>query len=565
MISNEEFVKYLLEKKLVTPADAENLKSEAQAKGTAAYYLALEKQLVTDEQITKLMGEIYNVPVAPLGKLTIKEDVLQTIPEMVARGEMVVPFSRDKGGLKVATSDPKDRELIEFIHKKTGDEVLVHYATPKQIDEALRFYQKDIKTALKKLFEEADEEAKKLGRKVEIPIIKIVDMLLSYGTQNRASDVHIEPREDGSLVRYRVQGLLQDVAVLPKDIHEEVVTRIKVLAGLRTDEHHAAQDGKLSFRLGTDLPRERQEKVDVRVSIIPTTHGEKVVMRLLSARVRQYSLEDMGFSKTDLVALKDAYTKPYGMIIASGPTGSGKTTTMYAVLKLLNRRDVNITTIEDPVEYDMEGVNQIQVNPKTGLTFAKGLRSIVRQDPDIILVGEIRDSETAGIAVNAAMTGHLVLSTMHANDAATTLIRLLDMGVEPFLVASSVNVVIAQRLLRVLCPQCKRKKELSVVELRKNFPPEYIEKHLGKGQKVSVWEAVGCSVCQQTGYVDRIGIHEVLGVDDDIRQAIIERKPAEVIQEMAVGKGMTTMLEDGFSKLAAGITTVEELLRVVKE
>ncbi|KKW05794.1 MAG: General secretion pathway protein E [candidate division CPR1 bacterium GW2011_GWC1_49_13] len=301
-----------------------------------------------------------------------------------------------------------------------------------------------------------------------------------------------------------------------------MVTRIKVLAGLRTDEHFAAQDGKLSFRTGIDLPKERQEKMDVRVSIVPTTHGEKVVMRLLSARVRQYSLEDMGFSETDLKRLKEAYIKPYGMIIASGPTGSGKTTTMYAVLKILNKRDINITTIEDPVEYDMEGVNQIQVNQKTGLTFALGLRSIV-------------------------------------------LIRLLDMGVEPFLVASSVNVVVAQRLVRVLCPQCKKEKQLATAELYKNFPPDFVKKHLGSGAKVKVFEAQGCSVCQNTGYTDRIGIHEVMLIDDEIRQAVIDRKAADTIEEMSIKKGMISMLEDGFIKVGKGITTIEELLRVVKE
>ncbi|GMR19178.1 MAG: type IV-A pilus assembly ATPase PilB [Patescibacteria group bacterium] len=565
MVSNEEFTRILLERELITDSQAEELKVEAESKKVPVYYLVLEKQFVTDGQIAGTMAQVYNVPLAPLGKMAVKKEVLKTIPEIVARSKLVVPFALDNQGLKIAVSDPKDLELIEFIHKKTGENVIVHYATPKQIDEALRLYRKDIKVALKKLLGEVGREAKKLGRPAEVPIIKIVDMLLSYGDQNRASDVHIEPREDGSLVRYRIDGLLHDVAVLPRDVHEEIVTRIKVLAGLRTDEHQAAQDGKLTFRMGTDLPKERQEKMDVRVSIVPTTHGEKVVLRLLSARVRQFSLEDMGFSQRDLKKIKAAYEKPYGMIVASGPTGSGKTTTMYAILKLLNERDVNITTIEDPVEYDMGGVNQIQINPKTGLTFATGLRSIVRQDPDIILVGEIRDSETASIAVNAAMTGHLVLSTMHANDASTTLIRFLDMGVEPFLVSSSVNVVIAQRLLRVLCSKCKKEKRVSAAELRKHFPAEYVREYLGKGAQVKVWIAQGCPVCQYTGYVDRIGIHEVLLVDDDIRRAIIDRRDAEAIQKMSVGKGMTTMLEDGFLKVSKGVTTIEEILRVVKD
>jgi len=565
MISDEELAKVLLEKELITDSQAEETKVEAKSKGISAYYLFLEKQFVRDEQIAKVLADYYKVPAAPLGKVSIKDEVLSILPELVASSKLAVVFALDSNGIKVAMSDPKDIEMVELIRKKTGNDVSVYYATPREIDNTLRIYQKDIKGAIQKLIDKAASESKRLGKPPEVPIIKIVDMLLSYGIQNRSSDVHIEPKEEASLVRFRIDGILHDVAVLPHDIHEEVVTRIKVLSGLRTDEHFAAQDGKLSFRTGIDLPKERQERVDVRVSIIPTTHGEKVVMRLLSARVRQYSLEDMGFAPEDLVKIKAAYEKPYGMIIASGPTGSGKTTSMYAVLKILNKRDVNITTIEDPVEYEMEGVNQIQINLKTGLTFANGLRSIVRQDPDIILVGEIRDSETANIAVNSAMTGHLVLSTMHANDAATTLIRLLDMGVEPFLVSSSVNVVIAQRLLRILCRECRKEGQVAVTELRKHFPPDLVEKHFGKGPKTKIWAAQGCPVCQHTGYTDRIGIHEVLLVDDDIRQAIVDHKDAETIQKMAVSKGMTTMIDDGLREVAKGVTSLEEVLRVVKE
>ena len=565
MITDEELTKVLLGKELITDSQAEETKVEAKAKGIPVYYLILEKQILRDAQIAKILADYYKVPLSPLGKISIKEDVLKILPEVVARNKVAIVFAKDAQGLKLAISNPQDLETIESLRKKTGENVVVYYATPKQIDEAIRLYQQDIKGAVQRLLEEAMAVSKKLSRPPEVPIIKIVDMLLSYGDQNRASDVHIEPKEEGSLVRFRIDGVLHDVVVLPHEIHEEVVTRIKVLSGLRTDEHFAAQDGKLTFRTGIDLPKERQTRMDVRVSILPTTHGEKVVMRLLSARVRQFSLEDMGFSPEDLVKIKSAYEKPYGMIIASGPTGSGKTTTMYAVLKILNSRDINITTIEDPVEYDMEGVNQIQINPKTGLTFATGLRSIVRQDPNIILVGEIRDSETANIAVNSAMTGHLVLSTMHANDAATTLIRILDMGVEPFLVASSVNVVVAQRLLRILCGECKKEDQVAITELRKHFPPHLVEKHFGKGPKAAVWLAQGCPVCQHTGYTDRIGIHEVLFVDDDIRQAIIDHKDADTIQEMSVKKGMTTMIEDGLRKVAVGVTSLEEVLRVVKE
>lgn len=319
------------------------------------------------------------------------------------------------------------------------------------------------------------------------------------------------------------------------------------------------------------------EKLDIRVSIVPITDGEKVVMRLLSERSRQFGLESLGLLGEDLKKVQEAVEKPYGMILAVGPTGCGKTTTLYSILKILNQRDVNISTIEDPVEYDIEGVNQIQVNPKTNLTFAKGLRSIVRQDPDIILVGEIRDEETADIAINSAMTGHLVLSTLHTNDAATTLPRLLDMKIEPFLVASTINIIIAQRLVRKICTKCMVSKEvkpdglvgtkanaLDGVEGLALIPRELIKKHFGDKETIRVYHGKGCKVCQGTGYSGRVGIFEVLMMDDDIRQAVVARKDSDTIQALAIQKGMTTMLDDGLQKVARGITTIEEVLRVVK-
>jgi len=553
----------LLKNKLVSEKQLSELAKEAQSRKTTLYRLILEKNLTSDEKLGALVAKHFGTPFVQLRKITISKEILNIIPEMTARSRMAIAFSRGKEGLKVALANPENLETIEFIRKKTGDEVIPHYATPKDIEGVFRRYQKDIQKEFAKLIEESDFLTK--GQPAEVPIIKIVDLMLSYGDQNRASDVHIEPKEEESLIRYRIDGILHDVATLPKEIHPEIITRIKVMANLRTDEHQAAQDGKLIFRTGVGLPKEQQTKLDVRVSVMPTTHGEKVVLRLLSARVRQLSFEDMGFEEGDLKKIRWAYDKPYGMILATGPTGSGKTTTMYAVLKVLNKRDVNITTIEDPVEYDMEEVNQIQVNPKTNLTFAQGLRSIVRQDPDIILVGEIRDPETANIAVNAAMTGHLLLSTMHANDAATSIIRLLDMGVEPFLVASTVNVIIAQRLVRMLCQNCRKKEQVPAANIKEHLPKDAVERYLGKGEKVTIWTAQGCPLCQQTGYADRIGIHEVLLVDDDIRQAIIERKDAEAVQRMAVEKGMTTMLENGLKKVVKGTTTIEEILRATKE
>jgi len=555
----------LTEAKLLKKKEISELRKEVESKKTSLYLLLLERGILSDDKIREVVAKHYDVPVVQLKRLAIPQETLNIIPEVVARNRMTVAFERGKEGLKVALTDPGDLETIEFIQKKTGDKIIPHYATPKDVEEVFRRYQKDIQKEFAKLIEESAAAALARGKPAEVPIIKIVDLMLSYGEQNRASDIHLEPREFESLARYRIDGVLHDVAALPKEIHPEIITRIKVMANLRTDEHHAAQDGKLTFRTEMGVPKEQRTKMDVRVSVMPITYGEKIVLRLLSARARQLSFKDMGFEKEDLKKVRQAYEKPYGMILATGPTGSGKTTTLYAILKVLNRRDINITTIEDPVEYDMAGVNQIQVNPKTNLTFAHGLRSIVRQDPDIILVGEIRDPETADIAINAAMTGHLLLSTMHANDAATSIVRLLDMGVESFLVASTVNVIIAQRLVRMLCQKCREKQRVPATTLKERLPTEAVEKYLGKGSKVTVWVAKGCSLCQDTGYSDRIGIHEILLADDEIRQAIIDRRDADTIWRMAIARGMVPILENGLKKVAAGITTVEEILRVTKE
>jgi type IV pilus assembly protein PilB len=406
-------------------------------------------------------------------------------------------------------------------------------------------------------FKEKAELAKPGKIEAEDAIVKIVQFILEYGYDNNASDAHIEPHERDSLIRFRIDGLLHDVFHLPKEMHDFIVARVKILSNLRTDEHFAAQDGKLRARFGS-------EKVDVRVSIVPIVGGEKIVLRLLSEKGRAFTLERLGLGKKDLAKVERAAAKPYGMILSTGPTGSGKTTTMYALLKILNQRDVNIATIEDPVEYDVDGVNQIQVNVRTNLTFASGLRSIVRQDPDIIMVGEIRDAETAGIAVNAAMTGHLVLSTLHTNDAATSLPRLLDMEVEPFLIASSVNIIVGQRLVRKICKSCIVSQEVVLAKFKGSIPEKVYAAAFGKKTKVRTFVGKGCNVCHGSGYAGRVGIFEVLEVTDRIRQLITERANAAVITQAAIEEGMTTMLEDGIGKVLEGVTTLEEVMRVVR-
>lgn len=389
----------------------------------------------------------------------------------------------------------------------------------------------------------------------EISIIDLVKEIIEFAYISRASDIHLDPFDDKLIVRFRIDGVMHDMFHIPKSIHPEVISRIKVLSGLRTDEHQIPQDGRLQFLTSGKI------KFDIRVSIVPTYHEENTVMRLLIQEGQAArELETMGFSPRDLAVIKNAIAKPYGMLLITGPTGSGKTTTLYTLLKRLNTPDVSIITIEDPVEFSLEGVDQIQVNSQTGLTFASGLRAILRQDPNIIMVGEIRDEETAAIAVNAALTGHLLLSTLHTNDAATTLPRMLDMGIEPFLIASTVNIAVAQRLVRKICPVCKEEKQYSVSALEQlgaAFPAGTITSDM------VFYEGKGCKTCNNTGYLGRLPIYEIMDGTDAIREAIIARSSAADLKAIAMHEGMTTMLQDGIYKAAQGLTTLEEILRVI--
>jgi len=404
-------------------------------------------------------------------------------------------------------------------------------------------------------------KAKTVSKAEDIPIIKIVEAVLVNGYSSKASDIHIEPYEEETLIRFRIDGILHDIVTVPKSLQDLIITRIKILSRLRTDEHRAAQDGKLRFKSGED-------KIDARVSIVPVVYGEKAVLRLLSAKAREHDLENLGFAPDEFEKIMNNINKPWGMILSTGPTGSGKTTTLYGALKKLNTREVNISTIEDPVEYDMPGVNQIQVNVKTSLTFAAGLRSIVRQDPDIIMVGEIRDEETAKIAINSAMTGHLVLSTLHTNDAATTLPRLLDMGIAPFLVSSTINLVIAQRLVRKICEKSKQKIKAdakTTALIKKQISKELIVKFKLDSPGITFFQGKGCPDCQSTGFSGRIGIFELLEMNDEIKELIMSKTNAAALQQKAVEQGMITMIERGIAKVLEGTTTIEEILRVAKE
>jgi type IV pilus assembly protein PilB len=397
---------------------------------------------------------------------------------------------------------------------------------------------------------------KELQQGNKISIIKLAQALIEDAQSLRASDIHIDPQTETVTVRYRIDGVLQEAHQFPKIMHSEVISRIKILAGLRTDEHQAAQDGRFRVNLEHGRP------VDVRVSIAPTYHGENAVLRLLSDKADDFTLMALGFSEYNRKRIQTAIKKPYGMILATGPTGSGKTTTLYTLLKQLSTPEVSIITIEDPIEYAVNGITQIQVNPRTGLTFANGLKSILRQDPNIIMVGEIRDSETAGIAVNTALTGHLVLSTLHTNDAATTLPRLLDMKIESYLIASTVNIAIGQRLVRKICEDCKTAKEISAAEIKSLS--EVIDAGILKKNK-TFYFGKGCDKCNNSGYKGRIGIHEVLVPDAKIRDAVLKKSPASIIRKIAIEEGMITLVQDGFIKAQEGITTIEEILRMLYE
>lgn len=556
ILPDNELVKLLEDAKSVESEKIKEALEFAKNSNIGLEDALLEKGFITDEAIGKILADYFKVPFVNLSKLEIPDDVFNVIPDRMIRRAKIVAFARDDKEIKLAMANPGNKEAIDMVAKKTGQTVVPSLATLRDIQSTLRIYQGDLQKRMDNLMSED------IGRTPEAaledpPVARIVDAIVDTAYQNRASDIHIEPEENHSLVRYRIDGVLQDVARVPKTMHERIMTRIKVLSELRTDEHLAAQDGKMRSK-------QEEENLDIRVSILPIADGEKAVLRLLSSRSRQYTLKDLGMSEADLGKLTRAFSKSYGAILCTGPTGSGKTTTIYAILKIINTRDKNITTIEDPVEYRIQGANQIQVNTKSNLTFASGLRSILRQDPNVIFVGEIRDGETAGIAINAALTGHLVLSTLHTNDAATAVPRLIDMKVEPFLVASTVSVILAQRLVRQICTHCKEQMEISYDEVTKSFPQDEIKDNWGKKDKYPIFKGKGCKICRLSGYSGRVGLYEVLEVSKDIRQLIVERADADTIAKAAMKEGMKTILMDGFAKIASGVTTIEEVLRVTK-
>ena len=564
MISPAQLKELLILPGHITEKDFSDALNEA--KDTPVEDVLIDKGLIRDEQIGKLIAEAMGIPFVRLSETAIDKEVMRMIPEIVARAKGIFAFGRDRDTVKIAMLHPDDAPTLSMIAKRTGLRTVPYFVTRRDLAATFSRYATDIKEKIDDMLKKFKEPGQKKEAKDEL-IVTLTDTLLQYGHINKASDVHIEPHTAVTLVRFRIDGFLHDVLELPRNVSENVLTRIKILAQMRTDEHRAAQDGRFQFF-------SEKVQVDVRASIVPVTKGENVVLRLLSADTRGFTLEELGLSPGDLEKIQRALRIPRGMILVAGPTGSGKTTTIYTMLKILNTRDVHISSIEDPVEYDIEGVSQIQVDQKTNLTFAQGLRAIVRQDPNIIFVGEIRDKETAGIAVNSALTGHLVLSTLHADDAATTTIRFLDMGIEPFLLAATLNTIIGQRLVRKICVHCRHSYEPN----EKDSPIEYraieenpIIKEIFKQKGhpdlhgLQLYKGKGCKVCGNSGYLDRINIMEILEVNDAISELIVRKAPRTELMQAAQAGGMTTMLENGIGKVLNGITTLEEVLRVVYE
>ncbi|HCP08315.1 MAG TPA: hypothetical protein DIT25_00740 [Candidatus Moranbacteria bacterium] len=580
-IENEQLRDFIKDAGMVKEAELESSFGEAQAQGKRLGDLLLGKKMISEVQLRKLYAYILGVPFVDLSKEIIPADILQIVPEPIAKKYKIVAFEKDGRNLKIAMLNPEDIQTIDFIRKKTGLRIITCLTSEESIEAVLKQYEKSLKAEFGDIInknsdepgsDEAEEDLEKIAQ--GLPIIKIVDTLVKHAVLQSASDIHIEPDEKEVRVRYRIDGILHDAMTLPKQVKQGIIARIKVLSNLKLDEHRVPQDGR--FKIEKD-----EKKISFRVSILPIFDGEKIVMRLLDESSKGLTLERMGFYGQGLEVIHRQIRKPNGMILVTGPTGSGKTTTLYTVMDILNTPDVNISTVEDPVEYRMQRINQTQIYPKVGLTFAAGLRALLRQDPDIIMVGEIRDKETMEMAVQAAMTGHLVLSTLHTNSAAGTLPRLSDMGAEPFLVASTLNVVIAQRLVRKICPECRKEYRMDAKAL-KSFDGvcdigqalECIKKSgilEGKIKKSDSWTDIkfykpgGCDQCGGSGYKGRIGIFEVLEVDDNMAKLISQKASTGEIEERSKEKGMLSMIEDGFVKAMQGVTSIEEVLRVSKE
>jgi len=578
MFSNDQLKKILIKSEIVNTDDFDKYAKEAETLGKKVEDYLIEKKITSKLVIYENAASYYKLPFLDLKNQNIRKDVLFMIPEPVASTHNIIAFDSSGKDIKLAVLNPENIQIFEFIKKKTNLNPILFITTPESIKDTLKQYHKSLKAEFDYLSDEQKEDLgnidtnkdlKKLAQ--DLPVVRIVDTLLEYSIIEGASDIHIEPEEKNVAVRYRIDGVLKNVMVLPKNVQSGIIARIKILANLKVDEHRLPQDGR--FKISNN-----EYKVAFRVSIMPTFDGEKIVLRLLKEGGQQLTLEQLGFQPSALEAVKRNISKPHGIILVTGPTGSGKTTTLYTVLGILNKPEVNISTIEDPIEYRMSHINQSQVNSKIGFTFASGLRAFLRQDPDVIMVGEIRDEETAEIAIHAAMTGHLVLSTIHTNSAAGTMPRLSEMGVPTFLVATTANVIIAQRLVRKICTNCIQSYNLdkdTIKQLEKQLDIESVLKTLEKEKQILnakkglssllFYRGKGCKQCGNTGYKGRLGIYEILENNPKISALITKNASTQEIHQAAIEEGMLTIVEDGFIKAKNGITTIEEVMRVTKE
>jgi len=553
---------FLLDAGLVTKKKFDAILKKAEKTGQKVGDVLISEGLVSEDELIKLNAYILGVPFVNIEKEKISPEILRIIPEPIARSHNIIAFRKKQKNLEVAMLDPADLRTIEGIKN-----ALKQYERTLEAEFGEIIKEEAGAISLKK---QKKVESKKDLKKVaeELPVIKIVDTLIHHAILQRASDIHIEPLEKEIAVRYRIDGILRDAMILPKKAASGIVARIKVLSDLKLDEHRLPQDGR--FKVETE-----DYRYSVRVSILPTINGEKIVMRLLSETTKSHTLEEIGLRGESLEKIQVALRKPVGLILITGPTGSGKTTSLYTMMEILNDPNVNISTVEDPVEYRMSRINQTQVNTRIGLTFASGLRSLVRQDPDVLMVGEIRDAETAGLAINAALTGHLVLSTLHTTNAAGAIPRLIDMQVEPFLISSTLDIIIAQRLVRKLCNEKEKytlkgleleglKKQCDLDQILDILKEEKLVKSNSKFQDIEFYRPKP-SKNNPEGYSGRIGIFEVLAVSETIKELINKEASTNRIQKQAQEEGMRTMVEDGFVKAVQGITSIEEVLRVINE
>jgi len=576
-IKEEKLKEILLESGLVEEKAFESAKAESIRSGQTIANVLIGREEITENYLLELLAPYFDVPVVDLRKMVIPTETLHLLPEAFIKTKGAVIFAVDEKEkiAKVAMTNPLDLDTINFIRAKYDYWLEIHLVSPSNLSHVFKQFNKKIGTDFNKIIEESIKESSSLAGETDlsrmaesVPIVTIIDSILENAVVMGASDIHFEPLSKRLLVRYRVDGIMQEILTLPKDITSILVARVKILSGMQIDEHRVPQDGRFHFSF------EETSRIDVRVNVMPVLNGEKVEMRLLKSSLKPLSLVDLGVHEKLEKVIVGEIKKPHGMLLVTGPTGHGKTTTLYSILHILNTPKVNITTIEDPIEYEVNNINQTQVNAKAGVTFANGLRSLLRQNPDIIMIGEIRDNETADIAVHSALTGHLVLSSLHTNDAPSAIPRLLDMGVEPFLLSSTVNLVIAQRLVRKVCLSCIESYKLTKVQ------EETIARQLSlfdAGAKIGgkkkrphaipkeVFRGRGCKVCDGSGFSGQIGIFEVLVVDDKIRDLINQSKSAGEIRKEAIAGGMLSMFEDGLEKVQRGVTTIEEVLRVVNE